>query len=171
MSPDSYQSLVVSPEKIGKILSAVHMDDASELGKIFTSLGVSVGQDVFERVQADRNENKSKIGQKGEVYLYKQLVEWLGSDCVEWINQSGEQMKPYDFIVRTKEGHEWFYIDAKTVLSDESKADKYAFYLSRNELSFAKKNIDKYLIARVFNVMSARPTVTFLRLVSSPFGE
>lgn len=92
----------------------------------------------------------NEIGKQGEAFinehLNKQKYEGLVSDF-EWMNQSAEQGKPYDFYIKHSNGLEQ-WIDVKTTEHEFEQA----VIISKNEIRFIteKKNTD-YAIYRVYS--------------------
>ena len=103
------------------------------------------------------------IGQKGEAFVYQKLISKYGENNVNWLNKDGESGSPYDFCVIDHEGLE-FYIDAKATSTEESNADRIPFYVGSSEWSFSENN-DHYYLARVFKILTTRPSLKFLKFV------
>ncbi len=104
------------------------------------------------------------IGREGEEFVYHKLVKKFGKSCVDWLNKDSESFSPYDFVVIDNNGEEYLYIDAKTTLTEESRADRIPFYVGNSEWNFSE-NKDRYYLARVFGIRTATPRVKFLKFV------
>lgn len=86
-----------------------------------------------------------QLGRAGEIAFQNYLHEILdSSQCeIRWLNQGYESKKPYDFIVKIQT--ETFYIDVKTTRSDT----KHKFFMSDQEIKFARNNKQNYFVARL----------------------
>ena len=125
----------------------------------------------------DYNQTDKDLGCKGELFVFEQLKIIysdkynqevsetdegfkIGSDVtVIWRNKESESTSDHDFKVT--EGEKDIYIDSKATPHSRN-AEKIAFYISPNEFSLME-SVDKYLIARVFNVTS-KPNLKFIKM-------
>jgi Domain of unknown function (DUF3883) len=134
------------------------------------------------------NISDEAIGRKGEEFVYKKLkeiyIEKYNSRIIEteagfkmivlketdigsiefntveifWLNKGGNTNADHDFKI-LENGKE-IYLDSKATPYNKEK--KIPFYVSSNELNLMKR-VDKYLIARVFNVETT-PVMELIKL-------
>ncbi len=92
----------------------------------------------------------AQLGREGEqlVNEYLERHRFLGNvSSFTWENKSGEQGKPYDFYIKSKDGLEQ-WVDVKTTEHEFEQA----VIVSRNEIKFiADKKNEQYAIYRVYS--------------------
>lgn len=134
------------------------------------------------------NASDEALGREGEIFVYEKLKEIysekynssvretdtgfemsgiqktdagskkLNTVKVFWLNKSENRSADHDFKI-IENGKE-IYIDSKATPYNKEK--KIPFYVSSNELNLMKR-VDKYLIARVFNV-ETNPVMELIKL-------
>ncbi|ORU91274.1 MAG: hypothetical protein A6F72_01595 [Cycloclasticus sp. symbiont of Poecilosclerida sp. N] len=83
-----------------------------------------------------QQKNKQKSGMRSEASVNQFLVKEYGKENVQWVSETNKYAN-HDF--KYKDGNKWWYVEVKTLAND-------MFYISKNELDFAKKHKDKYKI-------------------------
>jgi hypothetical protein len=112
----------------------------------------------------DNKEEKLVVGQQGEKYVYD-LLQYqmkLPNDIpiknIKWINETCESGHPYDIMVISDDGTEYF-IEVKSTKSH----DKFFFAISWKEILFAKEKKKNYILFRVYGVSSGeKPSVKWM---------
>lgn len=101
------------------------------------------------------HKQQKDMGNQGELYIYNLLSNKYGKENVKVCSEAFIDLKhslpgeiyTSDYDMMFKENNIWYYVEVKT------SQDNY-FYMSYNELEFAKKNADRYKLFIVFNIDS-----------------
>ncbi|WP_179321178.1 protein NO VEIN domain-containing protein [Winogradskyella helgolandensis] len=137
-------SLEYISSQLNNILSLLHSNDQIE-------------DDV---VVVENKIHNERIGRSAEEYLYEKLQELFKRDSIKvtWLNENGEQGKPYDFLVENDK--DTFYYECKGSASDLNE-----FQLTKNEWDFYLENKGKYRLCYVKNVDSIPQYGRFMDLL------
>jgi len=124
------------------------------------------------------NSSDEDLGKRGELFVFEELKRlysqkykrplintnhgFIIDDYVDvvWRNKSENTTANHDFKI-IENGRE-IYIDSKATPYNKN-VEKVALFISGSELDLMEK-AEKYLIARVYDVMSDNPSVEFVRL-------
>ncbi|MCX2478369.1 hypothetical protein OQY15_04660 [Pedobacter sp. MC2016-15] len=137
-------------------------------------------QEVVLLNQSNRvyNQIDEDLGKQGEIFVFKELKRIYSNkynqpiqdtltgfkidDKIEvfWRNISGTTTTDHDFKI--VDLGDQIYIDSKATAYDKN-VEKLALYISGNELSLMEA-ADKFLIARVYNATSEKPTMELVKL-------
>ena len=98
----------------------------------------------------------------GEQLVYEQLCDkWKNSESTEveiaWLNEKGEQYRPYDICITYKNNNRTDFIEVKSTSSPHCEF----FNISSAELKFANEKGESYFIFFVFNALESNASVTY----------
>ena len=110
------------------------------------------------------DEEKRRIGDRGERIVYDILRKEYPHDTVVWCNEGTETGLPYDLVVSDANGSNKRFIEVKATKT----ADKSFFEVSFREWMFSQEHRGKFFIYRVFNTLGDDPKVLKIR---NPFKE
>ena len=114
----------------------------------FIRKGNTTGEDEFI-ANEDEVQNK-ETGNKSEKYLFDHLKSiW---ENTTWMNENGEQGRPYDFDIKTD--GKIYYIECKGSTSSSKE-----FFLTKNEWLFYLANRENYRLYFVSEIYSQNPTI------------
>jgi hypothetical protein len=153
-------TLQVSAEEfdfLHKIKQVVGNDNLEEM--------IEIGRQAFANDGALIN-----TGNLGEKIVYADLVNKFGKDRVKWTSSENPGVSngtdEYDFEIYDKDTKRiLYYVDAKSTTVRKYQTDKTEIYWRNSEWKFIEqKGTSNYLIARVFNVNSHNPDITYLKV-------
>lgn len=153
------------------------IEEILELIRLKNELGV----DMFENILAVGSQAFSNdgaffnSGNVGELIVYADLVEKFGKDRVKWTSTENPDVtvgtNEYDFEIydETKKNI-LFFVDAKSTTAKKYQTDKTEVFWRNSEWKFIEEKVkSNYLVARVFNVNSECPDITYLRINKEEF--
>ena len=107
-----------------------------------------------------RDDNvRTAIGRWSEMFVSKNLQQWVKFEKMEWLNEKEESGKPYDFTI--VQNGTLKYIEVKGTPS----SDKSLVYLSPNEWNWMLKHGENYILIRIY---SAGESYASSEIISNP---
>lgn len=110
------------------------------------------------------DEEKRKIGDRGEKIVFDILKREYPHDTVSWCNENEETGLPYDLVVSDANGSNKRFIEVKATKT----TDKSFFEVSFREWMFSQEHRGKFYIYRVFDALGDGPKVL---KIQNPFKE
>ena len=110
------------------------------------------------------DEEKRRIGDRGEKIVYDILRKEYPHDTVVWCNEGTETGLPYDLVVSDANGSNKRFIEVKATKT----ADKSFFEVSFREWMFSHEHKGKFFIYRVFDALGDDPKIL---KIQNPFKE
>lgn len=130
----SEESLVQN-EKIDSLdlVVLVNNPPVTSVGLVLPTTSHVVSSSV---VSEQQNQQKRVSGKKAEKLVFNVLVKKYGEENVKWVSGNSDRLDATDSLhydLRYKKNNEWYFVEVKSFAND-------CFYISQDELNFAKSN-------------------------------
>jgi len=140
---------------------------------------------VPNQINRPYNPSDEDLGKKGELFVFEELKRIYIKKYNQQVEDTEQGFKIGDYVnviwrnisENTSTNHDFkiienkneIYIDSKATPFDKNR-EKIALYISGNELNLMEA-AEKYLIARVYNVLNENPCVEFIRMNLENFHD
>lgn len=155
LRPSASSNVSIQPDGIR---NSFNVDGDQEMEE---ARGMDLGEKTLNTLD---DEEKRKIGDRGEKIVFDTLRSEYPHDTVVWCNESNETGLPYDLVVSDSNGSNKRFIEVKATKT----SDKSIFEVSFKEWMFSQEHRGKFFIYRVFDALGDDPKIL---KIQNPFKE